>query len=65
MWTLKHDISSPKFYDLLIMTELKGDNGMDLNTFYSHTKMCLNAVTILQEDLLPDYQYIKRLSDFE
>ena len=25
MWTLKHDISSPKFYELLMKTELKGD----------------------------------------
>ena len=23
MWTLKHDISSPKFYELLIKTEIK------------------------------------------
>ena len=30
MWTLKHEIISPKFYELLIKTELKGDNALDL-----------------------------------
>ena len=48
MWTLKHDIGSPKFYELLIKIELKGDNDLDLKNFYSHIKMCLNVVTILQ-----------------
>ena len=47
MWTLKHEISSPKFYELLIKTELKGDTALDLKKFYNHIKMCLNAVTIL------------------
>ena len=45
MWTLKHDISSPKFYELLIKTELKGDTDLDPNKFYNHINMCLNAVT--------------------
>ena len=27
--------------------------------------MCLNAVTRLREDLLPDYQFIKRHYEFE
>ena len=27
-WTLKHDIKSPKFYELLIKTELKGDTAV-------------------------------------
>ena len=47
MWTLKHEISSSKFYELLIKTELKGDTALDLKKFYNHIKMCLNAVTIL------------------
>ena len=47
MWTLKHEISSPKFYELLIKTEIKGDTALDLNNFYNHTKLCLNVVTRL------------------
>ena len=39
MWTLKHEISSPKFYELLIKTELKGDTALDLKNFYNHIKM--------------------------
>ena len=65
MWNLKHEISSPKFYELLIKTELKGDTALDLKNFYNHIKMSLNAVTRLREDLLPDYQSIKRHSEFE
>ena len=65
MWTLKHEISSPKCYDLLINTELKGDTDMDLKNFFNHIKMCFNAVTRLREDLLSDYQSIKRHSYFE
>ena len=45
MWTLKHDISLPKFYELLIKAELKGDTAMDLKNFYNHNKMCLHVVT--------------------
>ena len=30
MWNIKHDISSPKFYKILIKTELKGDTDLDL-----------------------------------
>ena len=30
MWNLKHDISSQKFYEILIKTELKGDTALDL-----------------------------------
>ena len=33
MWTLKHDISSPKFYEILIKTEHKGVTDMDINNF--------------------------------
>ena len=65
MWNLKHDISSPKFYELLINTELKGDTALDLKNFFNHIKVCLNEVTRLREDLLPDYQSIRRLSEFE
>ena len=48
MWTLKHEISSPEFYELLIKTELKLDTDVDLKNFYKHIKMCLNAVTRLR-----------------
>ena len=65
MWTLKHDISSPKFYELLMKTELKGDTAMDLRDFYNHINMCLNAVTRIREDLLPSYASIRRHSNFE
>ena len=63
--TLKHEISLPKFYELLMKTELKGDNDMDLNKFYNQIKVCINMVTRIWEDLLPDYQSIKVHSDFE
>ena len=62
MWSLKHEISSPKFYELLIKTELKEDTALDLKKFFNHIKMCHNAVTRLRVDLLPDYQYIDRNS---
>ena len=52
MWTLKHEISSPKFYEILIKTELKGDTTIDLENFYNHIKMCLNEVTRLREILV-------------
>ena len=45
MWNLKHDTSSPKFYEILIKTELKGDISLELNNFYNHIKMCLNVLT--------------------
>ena len=48
MWTLKHDISSPKFYEILIKTELKVYTALDPNNFYKHIKMCLNAVPRLR-----------------
>ena len=54
MWTLKHEISSPKFYELLIKIKLKGDTALYLKNFFNHIKMSLNAVTRLREDLLPD-----------
>ena len=54
MRTLKHEISSSKFYKLLIKAELKGYTAMDLKNFYSHIKMCPNAVTRLREYVLSD-----------
>ena len=65
MWTLKHEIRLPKFYELLIKIELKGETAMDIKKFYNHIKICINMVTRLLKDLLPDYQSIKRLSEFE
>ena len=47
MWTLKHETRLPKFYELLIKTELKGETAMELNKFFNNIKMCLNAVTRL------------------
>ena len=54
MWTLNHEISSPRFYELLIKTELKGYTDLDLKNFYNHIKMSLNAVTRIKVELLPD-----------
>ena len=65
MWTLKHEISSPRFYELLINTELKRDTALDLKNFYNHIKMSLNAVNRLIVDPLPDYQSIERNSEFK
>ena len=65
MWNLKHDISSPKLNEILTKTELKGDTALDLNNFYNHVNICLNAVTRLREDLRPAYQSIIRNSEFE
>ena len=48
MRNLKHDIISPKFYEILIKTELEGDTALDLNKFYNHINMCLNEVNRLQ-----------------
>ena len=65
MLTLKHENSSTKFYDLLIKIELRGDTALDLENCFNHIKTSLNAVTRLREDLLPDYQFIKRYSEFK
>ena len=65
MWTLKHEIRKPKIYEILIKIELKKYTALDIKNFYNHIKMCINAVTILREDLLPGYQSIKRHSYFE
>ena len=47
MWNLKHEIRSPKFYELLIKTELKEDTALDIKKLYNHIKMYLNAMTRL------------------
>ena len=65
MWTLKHEISSTRFYELLIKIELKEDTALDLKNFYNHVKMSLNAVTRLREELLLDYLSINKNSDFK
>ena len=65
MWTLKHEISLPIFYELLIKIELKGDTALDLKNFYNHVKMSLNAMNILREQLLPDYLSIENNTDFK
>ena len=65
IWTLKHEIALQKFYELIIKTELTVDTDLDLNNFYNHISMCLNAVTRLCYDLLPVYQSIKIHSEFE
>ena len=46
MWTIKHDIITPKFYELLINTELRGDTDIDLKNFYKHTNMYINLVCL-------------------
>ena len=58
MWTLKHEISSPKFYEILIKTELKRDTALDIKNSYNQIKMYLNAVTRLRKDLLPVNQEV-------
>ena len=65
MWTLKHEISLPIFYELIIKTELKGDTALDIKNFYNHIKMSLNEMIRLIVDLLPDYQSINRHSVFK
>ena len=47
MWNLKHEISSQKFYELLINIELKSNTDIYLKNFYNHIKMCLEAVNKL------------------
>ena len=48
MCTIKNEINSPKLYEIITKTELKGDTDMDIKNFYNHIKICLNAVNILQ-----------------
>ena len=65
MWTLKHEISLPRFYELLIKIELKGDTALDLKNFYNHINMSLDAVTRLREKLLPDFLSINKNDYFK
>ena len=58
-------ISSPKFYELLINIEPKGDTALNLNNFYNHIILCLNFLNRLLEFILPDYQVVKSYSDFQ
>ena len=53
MWNIKHEIISPKIFELLIKTEIKLGIALYLKDLYNHINMCINAVTILQEYLLP------------
>ena len=62
---IEHDMISPKWYELLIKTQLKGNTALDLNNFHKQLKVCLNAVNRLREYLLTYYQSIKRHSQFE
>ena len=48
IWTLKNEIISPIFYEIIIKKKLKGDISLYLKNFCNHIKMCLNAVTILR-----------------
>ena len=60
-----HEISSPRFYELLIKTELNGDTALDLKNLYNHIKMSLNVLTRPKVDLLPDYLSIDRNFEFK
>ena len=48
IWTLKHDIRSTNFYEIIINTDIKGYTALELKNFYNHIEMCLNPVTRLQ-----------------
>ena len=65
MCTIKHEIRSSKFSEILIKTELKAETALDLNNFYNLINICLNAVTRLIEYFLPSYQSIKIHSNLE
>ena len=48
MWDIKHEISSPKSFEILIKTELKVDTDLEPRNLYNHVKMCLNVLKRLQ-----------------
>ena len=48
MWNLKHDISSPKLYELLIKIEIRGDTALELNKLCNYINMCLNELNIIR-----------------
>ena len=39
IWNIKHKISSPESYELLIKKKLKGGTALDFKNFYKHIKM--------------------------
>ena len=47
MWNLKHEIRSPKLYELLMKTELKVGTALDLKNLYSRINMCIIFFTSL------------------
>ena len=47
MWDIKHEIRSPKLYEIIIKIELKGNTAMNLKNLYNHIKMGINAVNRL------------------
>ena len=49
MWTLKHEISSQKFYEILIKTELKGYTALDIKNFFNHIETHLDVVKEILE----------------
>ena len=64
MLTLKNEISS-KIYEILIKTKPKNDIALDLKNFHNHINMSLSVMNRIREDLIPDYQFTKRHSEFE
>ena len=46
MWTLKHEIRSPKFYELLIKTELKGDTALDVKNLWTYKRNYLSTYSL-------------------
>ena len=48
IWTLKHEISSQKNYDLPNSIEVKGEIALDINNFYNHINMCINLMDIFR-----------------
>ena len=56
MWTLKHDICPPKFYELIIKNDLKVYTGIYLKDFHNNVNIFLNAVTRLRKRLFSDFR---------
>ena len=64
MLTLKYETTPPNFYKIILNTEIKVDTAIDLNRFYNHINVRLNAVIKLQEDLHTAYHKTKKYSTF-
>ena len=60
-----HPLHSWGYIIFLVKTELNWDTALNLKNCYNHINMCLHVVTIIQEELLPDYQSIKRHYGFQ